>query len=130
MNKIEKTGEYDWDNEKWNNKIPSTHTNLFRGWLLRIFGNLKEIVIYSTYPPHIYSFNILKLLSILEEVELPKSFKTIIIKDIGGEEPTGWLKSVFSEQIEKTFALKNLKIKLQTEQGSHDDEDWIVISVV
>ncbi len=112
MNKIERTGEYDWDNYKIkSNKIPSTSTNLFRGCLLRIFGNLKEIILYSTAGGYIYSFNILKLLSILEEVELPKSFKTITIKD---DWRTGWLEEAFSKEVEKTFALKNLKIELKS----------------
>eukprot|EP01083_Nonionella_stella_P196305 722445_1 len=128
---MEKTGEYDDEEDELDNKIPSSSTNLFRERLFRIFGNLKELIIFTSWGGDIYSFNIFQLLSILEEVEFPKSFKTIIIKDGEGIwESSGWLKSVFSKQIEKTFALKNLEIKLQTGQGSDEREDWMVINVV
>ncbi len=128
MNKMEKTGEYEVYKDELDNKIPSSSTNLFRGWLFRIFGNLKELIIYTTFGEDIFSFNIFQLLSILEEVELPKSFKTIIIKD---STCWGWLKSIFSEEVQKRFALKNLELNLKIGEGTkgYRKQDWMVISL-
>eukprot|EP01084_Bolivina_argentea_P065129 118735_1 len=104
-----------------NGEIPTDRTNLFQSCLFKIFDNLNEIIIYSTDGyGDVYSFNVLELLEILQEIELPKAFKTIIIKD----RRCLWLKDVFSSQVKEAFASKNLNIELKT-----GHEDLMVIRV-
>eukprot|EP01084_Bolivina_argentea_P293717 505222_1 len=104
-----------------------TNNNLFKPILFKLFPNLQEIMIYSTSFSSVYSFSILSLLSMLTNTVLPKSFRTITIKDSYPDKSGEWLKKKFTAHVKRQFIANKLSIQLKRNQSRNKKEDWIVI---
>ena len=111
-------------------RASNNNNNLFKPIIFKLFTNLSEIIIYSS-GDKLYAFNILSLLSILSDNSLPKSFKTITIKDYSNMSD-GWLNKVFCDELEEAFNSKQLKMELKKNLYSNDHpkhQDWMIITV-
>ena len=86
-------------------------TNLFKPLLLKLFPNLTQITMQTSWG-RVYNFNLLSLLSLLDKAELPRSWQSIIIKDYDQK----WLESAFSVEKQQLFAAKGFKMALETDQ--------------
>eukprot|EP01084_Bolivina_argentea_P130785 230897_1 len=111
-------------------KVAYNNYNLFKPIIFKLFSNLKEIIIYSTddtqvltqnagtrFKDTVYSFDILRLLSILTTNSLPKSFERVIIKEPYPWKSGEWLKNAFTEHVKQAFMSKKINIELKTNQG-------------
>ena len=91
--------------------ISKDFTNLPQPILFELFGNLEQITINTIYS--FFAFSPLSLLSILNGVKLPDSFRTIMIEGIN---------KAFDEGVKAKYAASNFKVEVV-------DEDNVLISV-
>ena len=96
--------------------IPNDKSNVFRADLFSLFPNVKQVELWTSSS---YPLNLLSLLSVLDEADIPPSFQTLRIKG------QGWIKRAYAAvpNVSEQFAAKNFVIKMETIKN----EDWIVI---
>ena len=99
--------------------IPSRRTNIFRSSIFNLFPNLVEVELVVG---HCYRLNLLSLLSVLNELVIPSSFKVIKFRDWSVEK---WLNDHFKSipNVKEQFAAKNWVI--EQERMWIDDDIFI-----
>ena len=103
--------------------IPNDHSNIPRDLVFRLFPNLEEVVLRTSYSGH-YPLNLMSLLSVMTEWNTLPSF-TLKIND----EFKKWVKRVHdaeSKTLVENFAAKKWKLEFDVK----GDEHWIIISKI
>eukprot|EP01084_Bolivina_argentea_P193857 332567_1 len=109
------------ENNTVSNETLSSSTNLFKPILLKLFKNIRNIIIQSTEGVHEHPIDLSKLLTILESGSLSAN-TTITIKAIHQNTKTGWKWDVdhdgsswigkqFNGSIQRMYQTKKLKIE-------------------
>ena len=87
-------------------------TNLFQPLLLALFPNLTQITMRTSTNLDLYAFNLMSLLSLQGDAELPRSLQSIVITDAWQM----WVANAFSVEKQKRFAAKGLQMELETDR--------------
>ena len=98
-------------------EIPNDKTNIFRADLFSLFPNVVEVELWTDG----YPLNLLSLLSVLNEADIPPSFQRIRIMD----ELNWWIEGAVSAvpDVEEQFAAKGFLFETETVK----DAKWINI---
>ena len=104
--------------------IPNDNTNIFRSDLFCLFPRITEVELWNDNG---YRLNLLSLLSVLAEADIPPSFQRLRIRDYGQQ----WIKKTFSAipDIEERYKAKSFVIKTETTEVLRHITctDWIVV---
>ena len=104
--------------------IPNDNTNIFRSDLFCLFPRITEVELWTRFG---YRLNLLSLLSVLAEADIPPSFRRLRIGDSGQK----WIKKSFDAipDIGEQYKAKGFVIKTETTEanGGFQAEDWIVV---
>merc|ERR1712154_38710 len=92
--------------------IPEDKSNVFRADLFALFPNLVEIELWTTSVYDCYPLNLLSLLSMLNEADIPPSFQRLRIRDIRQK----WIERAVSAvpDVEEQFEAKGFLFEAET----------------
>ena len=104
--------------------IPKDRTNVFRASIFNLFPNLVEVELAVSY----FAFNPLSLLSVLNELMVPPSFKVIKLRD--WSQRSKWLKKAFDDvgNVKEEYAANGWNIEYQQIDGQFKGEQWMFIT--
>merc|ERR1712154_238705 len=97
--------------------ISEDNTNILKPLIFELFPKLQQITVVSSSLYRCFAFNLLSLLSVIDETVLPASLSSLVIKGTRPDKSGEWLKSVYCDESAEQFAAKNLWTKFQTEKN-------------